>query len=59
MGPRQVLLLFKINVQLIYNVVPVSAVQHSDSVIHVYMLFIFFSIMVYYRILHIVPCAIQ
>ena len=38
----------------------ISAVQQSDSVIHIYTLFfIFFSIIVYYRILNIVPCAIQ
>ena len=36
----------------------ISAVQHSDSVIHIYtFFFIFFSIMVYPRILNIVPCA--
>jgi len=37
-----------------------SAVTTSDSVIHIHtFLFIFFSIMVYPRILNIVPCAIQ
>ena len=45
---------------LIYNVVLVSGVWKSDSVICVYSLdfFKFFSIIVYYRILNIVPCAI-
>ena len=51
---------FLIEVELIYNVVPISAVQQSDSVLHIYILFlIFFSIMVYLRRLDIVPCAIQ
>ena len=55
--------IFKIyfmEVQLIYNVVLISAVQQSDSVTHIYIfLFVFFSIMVYHRILSTVPCAIQ
>ena len=35
-GPRgKSLEFFLIEVQLIYNVVPISAVQHSDSVIHI------------------------
>ena len=47
-------------VELIDSVVLISAAQHSDSVIHVYTFsFIFFSIMVYYRILTMVPCAVQ
>ena len=38
----------------------ISTVQQSDSVTHIYTLFfIFLSIMVYYRALNIVPCAIQ
>ena len=44
------------------NVVLVSGVQQNDSVIYTYTymwLFIFFSIMVYYRILNILPCAIE
>ena len=43
-----------------YNVV-VSGIQQSDSVIHTCICFlIFFSTMVYYRILNIIiPCAIQ
>ena len=37
-----------------------SPVQQSDSVIHMHtFIFIFFSIMVYHRILNIVPCAIS
>ena len=44
---------------MIYNVVLVSGVQKGDSVIHLYtFFFIFFSIMVYHRILNIVSCAI-
>ena len=36
----------------------ISAEQQSDSVIHIYtFFFIFFSIMVYHRILNIVPCV--
>ena len=46
--------------QLIYNGVLIYAVEQSDSVIiYAYYFFIFFSIMVYHRILNIVPCAIQ
>ena len=36
----------------------VSDVQHSDSVIHMYIYFQFFSIICYYRTLNIVPFAI-
>ena len=44
---------------LIYNVVLISAVQHSDSVIHIYTFFFtLFSIMVYPRLLNIVPLLI-
>ena len=33
---------------------------YSDSVIHIYIFFfMLFSIMIYYRILDIVPCAVQ
>ena len=46
-----------IEVQLIYNVVPISAAQHSNSVIDI--LFFLISIMIYHRILNIVPCAMQ
>ena len=48
-----------IEVQLTYNAVPISAVQQSDSGIHRYTFFIVFSIIVYHRILNIVPCAIH
>ena len=62
---------FLTDIWLIYNVVLVSAVQQSDSFIYmciyiyiyiyiyIHILFLmFFSIMVYQRILNIVPCAI-
>ena len=55
-----IFLFFSMEVQLIYNFVLASGVQQSDSDIHIYtFFFIFFSIMVYHRILNIVPCAIQ
>ena len=39
-----------------YNVVLISAVQKSDSVIHIHpFFFIFFSIMVDHRLLNMVP----
>ena len=41
------------------NIVLVSGVQQSDSVIHVYIFFIFFSVIGYYKTLNIVPSAIQ
>ena len=42
------------------EVVLICAVQQRDSVTHMYiLLFIFFSIMVYRRVLTIVPCAAQ
>ena len=53
---------FLIEVQLIYSVVLVSGIQQSDSVMHTYIYiysFSYSSIMVYYRILNIVPRAIQ
>ena len=46
---------------MIYNVVLISGVQQSDSVIHIH-IFILFQILShidYHRILNIVPCAIQ
>lgn len=47
-------------VWLIYNVVFLSGVQHSDLVIHICLTFFrFFPIMVYYRMLIIVPFALQ
>ena len=43
-----------------YDVVLISAVQQSDSVICIHMFFlIFFSIMIYPRALNVVPCALQ
>ena len=49
-----------------YNIVFISGVQQSDSVIHTYMcgyiyifFFSFFSHMGHYRVLSRVPCAIQ
>ena len=45
-------------VQLIYKVVLISAIQQSDSVIHVHSFHILF-IMVYQKILDIVLCAVQ
>ena len=51
---------FFLNWNIIYNVVLVSGVQQSDSVTHTYIFFfIFFSIIVYYKIWNIVPYAIQ
>ena len=53
-------LLFFIEAWLTYNVVPVSGMQQSDSVIYIYIFFlIVFSIIGYYKILNIVPYAIQ
>ena len=49
-----------IEVYFIYNVL-ISVVQQSESYIYIYRyicFFIFFSIMLYHRILNIVPCAI-
>ena len=41
----------------------VSGVQQGDSVIHIYAVYIFFfifsSIIDYYKILSVVPCAVQ
>ena len=56
--------LFFIEVQLIYNVVLVSGIQQSDSVIsiHTYVYIFLFQILSfigYYKILYIVPYAIQ
>ena len=51
--------LFFIEVQLIYNVVFISAVEQNYVVIYMYTLFfIFFSIMVYSRIVNGVPGAL-
>ena len=54
------LIFFLIEVELIYNVVLISAVHQGDSIMHIYtFFFIFFPTMVYLRVLNIVPCAIQ
>ena len=53
------IVIFFIEVQLIHNAVLISALQKSDSVIHIdTFFFILFSIVVYHRILNIFPCAI-
>ena len=44
---------------MIYNVVLVSRVQQSDSVIHISFLFRFFSHIGYFIVLSRVPCAIR
>ena len=53
--------IYFIQVWLAYNVVLVSTVQQSDSVVNIYVFcFLFFSIMVYHRTLSIATyCAIQ
>ena len=50
-----------IEAELIYNVVLIYVAQQSDSVIYIYIFFFFtfISIMVYHRVLNIIPCAIQ
>ena len=55
------LTIYFIELMLICSVVLISTAQESDSVIHIhiYILHIFFSIMVYHRILNTAPCAIQ
>ena len=51
---QQLLFFFNfVTEQLIYSVVLVSAIQQSDSVIYI------LSIFIYYRMLNMVPCAIQ
>ena len=45
------------DVQLIYNVVLISAAQQTDSVIHTHILFQILSIRVHHRILNIVSCV--
>ena len=51
-----------IEIELIYNVVLVSGIEQSDSVIH-YMSILFHSLFLYiisyYKTANIVPCAIQ
>ena len=44
---------------LIYNVILASGVQQSDPIIHISILFRFFSVIDYYKILSRVPRAIQ
>ena len=52
--------IYFIEVRLIYNVMLISTVQQSNSVILVYIyFFIFFSITVYHKTLNIVPWVIQ
>ena len=51
-------------VQLIHDVVVISAAQQGDSGTHTHththtFFFIFFSIIVFHRTLNLVPCAIQ
>ena len=46
---------YSIEIKLICNIVLIFAVQHSNSVMCIYILFQFFSITVYDRILNIVP----
>ena len=46
-----------IELQLFYNVVFIFAVQQNDLVIYIYTFFIFFSIVVYCRIVNGVPWA--
>ena len=59
---NKMLCFLKIEVWLIYNVALVLSVQRSDSGIYIYIYIFFsrfFSIIGYYKILSIVPCAIQ
>jgi len=49
---------FLIEIYLVYNVVLVSSI-HSDSFIYIFFFFRLFSIVGYYKIQSIVPCAIQ
>ena len=52
--------IFFIDLQLIYHIVLVSTVHQSDSLMRIYTLFsIFFSIIVYHRVLTLLPCAVQ
>ena len=55
-SPEGCLCFFLIEVELIYNSVLVSGVQQSDSVIYTYTFL--FSIIGYYKVLNVVPCAI-
>ena len=58
---REVPLPSAFEVWLIYKV---SGIQQSDSIIHIYMVYVYsfsdsFSIIGYYKVLNLVPCAIQ
>ena len=51
---------YLIDIWLIYNVVLISAVQQSDSVMHTYTFFFYILFhMVHHRILNIVPCVME
>ena len=54
-------MMFSVEVQLIYNVVLVSGVQQSDQVSYIYICILFqiFAIVGCYKILNMVPCAID
>ena len=49
-----------IDIQLIYSVMPISAIQQRDSVTHIHsFLQTFFSLIVHHETLSMVPCATQ
>ena len=53
---------FFIEMWLNYSIVVITAEQQRDSAVHISMytfFFIFFSIMIFHKILNIVPCVIQ
>ena len=52
---------YHVTLSRVYNVVLVLCVQQSDSVMHTYMSMFFrlFMLIGYYKILSIVPCAMQ
>ena len=56
-----IIICISIEVALIHNVVLISAVDQSDSVKHKYIHYFLYSFpfLFFYRILNIVPCAIQ
>ena len=51
--------LFYVGIQLVYNVVLVSSVQQSESVICIFILFRLLSRIDYYIILSRIPCAVH
>ena len=58
-APEAISFFFLIEVWLIYNTVLVSGIQRSDLAVCVCTSFFgFFSIIAYYKILNIIPCAI-